>query len=613
MKITSFLHDNFVPHVPTKKAHTPSSPNTKVVSASSVAAYQDEEVGTNSKSLTQRGFNEKEKCTNLENDKASVYSTSSESLNDLSRNQLKRTLKGRHVQFLAISSTIGSALFVNIGLSLAAGGPLNLLLAFILWSFPILAITLSVAEEAIYLPIPSCFVRMAGRCCDTALEVTTAWNFWFLCCSQIPFEVVTVNSMIHFWRDDYSAAIPLVVQVILYFIINVFGVSIYGEVEFWLSLGKILLAVGLIIFTFVVMVGGNPQHDAFGFRYWNDPGVMNALYHTGDLGRFQGFLNCMFRAAFLMSGPEYLTILASEVGGDVRKTLKSAYLQVFVRLCIFFVGGALCVGILVPYNDKTLVETLGASKPGAAGSPYVIAMENLGINVLPHIVNVLIVTLAFSAGNSYVYSSSRTLYGFALDGFAPQIFTATTKTGIPLYCVLVSLCWSFLSFLQLGETASKVLNWIVNLITSCQLINFTILCFTYLFFYKALKAQGIDRRTLPFRGWGQPYTAFFGGISAFIMIFVSTYTVFVDWSVQTFLFLYLFIFIDIAIFIGYKLVRRTKWRKASEVDLVSGLREVEEHEEAYFESLLTKDQIDDEGHEKTSWYKRIMTFFFGSD
>lgn len=540
-----------------------------------------------------------------------VYSTETLLTLDLTVH-LKRRLRGRHVQLLGIGATIGSALFVTIGKALHYG-PLSLFLGFLLWSFPILFITVSIAEIVTYLPIASPFVRMAGRCCDSALEVTAAWNFWFLCCAQIPFEVVTVNLVIHFWRDDYSAAIPLAVQVVLYFVINVLGVAYYGEVEFWLSLGKVLLASGLILFTFVTMVGGNPHHDAFGFRYWRDPGPMNTLYHTGDLGRFQGFLGCVIRACFTFSGPEYVSLVASETINP-RKTLPSAYKQVFIRLTVFFVGGALCCGILVAYNDPMLVSTLGLSKPGAGGSPYVIAMQNLGISALPDIVNILLVTAAFSAGNSYTYCSLRTLYGFALDGHAPRFLAATTKTGIPIFCVLIALAWAFLLFLQLGDGSAVVLDWIVNLITACQLINFCIICLQYVFFYRALKAQGISRDTLPFKGWFQPWLAIIGGSMSFVMIFVATYETFLpgQFLIKSFLFQYLMIFIDIAIFVGYKLIWRTKWKKAEEVDLVTGLKEVEEHEAWFYAQLEQRDKLVD-GKEKRSWWDRVCTAAFGSE
>lgn len=553
-------------------------------------------------------------CSNSEkNDNESTTSGESTPTREES-NHLHRKLRGRHVQLLGIGATIGSALFVSIGLGLAKGGPLSLLLAFIVWSFPILFITVSVAEMVTYLPIASPFVRMAGRCCDSALEVTAAWNFWFLCSAQIPFEVVTVNSIIHFWRDDYSPAIPLAVQIVIYFTIAIFGVGIYGEVEFWLSLGKVILAVGLLFFTFITMVGGNPQHHAYGFTYWKNPGPVNVLYTTGALGRFEGFMACLILATFMFSGPEYVSLVASETINP-RKTLPSAFKQVLIRLTVFFLGGALCVGIIVPYNNQTLRETLGVTKPGAAGSPYVIAMQNLGISVLPDIVNILLITSAFSAGNSYTYCSSRTLYGFALDGYAPRFLTATTKTGVPMYCVLVALFWALISFLQLNQGSAAVLNWIINLITSCQLINYAMMCFTYVFFYRAMKAQGIDRSNLPFVGWCQPWLAILGGLLAFAMVFIGTYPMFLPgkWNYKTFLFSYLLIFVDAAIFLGYKFIARTKWVKPEEADLSTGLREVEEHEELFYEKLRAEGKLDDNGNIKRNIWQRMSTFFIGSE
>lgn len=592
MTFVSFLHDNFVPHIP--KPSTSSD-----ATASGVVQLVP--------SSQPRVHGDKEK------DDSSVYSGITSSTAD-SSNALHRSLRGRHVQLLGIGATIGLALFVAIGKALAKGGPLNLFLAFVVWSIPILCITMSTAEMVTYLPITSPFVRLAGRCCDEALEITTAWNFWFLCCAQIPFEVVTVNSIIHFWRDDYSAAIPLAIQMVLYFFINIFGVAIYGETEFWLSLGKVILATGLIIFTFITMVGGNPEHDAFGFRYWKNPGPMNEWIATGDLGRFEGFLACLIQACFTFAGPEYIASVASETINP-RKTLPSAFKQVFIRLSIFFIGGSLCVGVLIPYNDPQLVSTMGASVPGAGGSPYVIAMNNLKIKVLPHIMNGLLVTAAFSAGNSYTYCSSRTLYGVALDGYAPKFLTATTKTGIPMYCVIISLMWALLSFLQLGELAKVVLDWIINIITSCQLMNFTILCVVYVSFYRALQAQGIDRDTLPFKTWYQPWLGIIGGVSAFVMIFVSSYPVFLPgaWDIKSFLFSYLFIFINIVIFVSWKIIRRTKWRDPKLVDLVTGLKEVEAHEQHFYNQLAETRLIDSNGNVKLKWHEKFFTVIFGSE
>lgn len=95
--------------------------------------------------------------------------------------------------------------------------------------------------------------------------------------------------------------------------LNLFAVKWYGESEFWLSLGKVVLAVGLITFTFIAMLGGNPLGDRYGFRYWYDPGSFAEYYAVGNLGRFMGFLTCLIQASFTVAGPDYVSLCAGEV------------------------------------------------------------------------------------------------------------------------------------------------------------------------------------------------------------------------------------------------------------------------------------------------------------
>lgn len=245
--------------------------------------------------------------------------------------------------------------------------------------------------------------------------------------------------------------------------LNVFAVRWYGESEFWLALSKVLLSIGLILFTFITMVGGNPIKDRFGFRFWNEPGAFAEYYKEGSLGRWLGFLACLIQASFTIAGPDYISMAAGE-SINPRGNLPKAYNGMFYRLTTFFILGALCVGILVPYNDKTMSDAFDNGAPGAAASPYVIAMDRLGIPVLPHIVNAMILLAVFSAGNSYVYCASRTLFGLALDGKAPRIFARCTKAGVPVYCVGAVLLIALISFLQVSNSASVVLDWIVSLV-----------------------------------------------------------------------------------------------------------------------------------------------------
>ncbi|CUM67391.1 uncharacterized protein PRCAT00005085001 [Priceomyces carsonii] len=564
--ILTYLNDNFIPRDPNKFEVQGSL-------VDSVEAQRNSE-----------GFDDVKKSKSGEGKVEVQYEVIETSDSETEKIGTHRVLKNRHIQLIGIGGTIGTALFVSIGSALSTGGPLSLLMGFSFWCIPVLFVTVCCAEMVSYMPISSPFIRMAGQYVDDSLEITAGWNFWFLECALIPFEVTAFNTILHFWTDGYSPAIPLAIQVVLYFFINVIAVQWYGETEFFMAIGKVLLAVGLMFFTFVTMVGGNPKHDVYGFRNWKTPGPMAEYIHTGDLGRFQGLLACIITACFTIAGPEYVSMTAGECVNP-RKNLPRAYKQVAYRLTFFFIGGCFCVGTVCAYNDPLLLAAITEGKPGAGSSPYIIAMTNLNIRVLPHIVNVLLLTSAFSAGNSYTYCSSRALYGMALDRKAPKIFSYCSKTGVPIYCVLISNCWALLSFLQLGENAMTVLNWIVNLVTSSQLINFFIIAITYIHFFRACQTQGVDRTEFPFTGMFQPYLAYICGFLVFVMVWICGYTVFIPggWSVQSFLFNYLMIFIDVTIFVVWKLWKRTKYKRPSEVDLRFAMKEIEDYEQWYNE------------------------------
>src|SRR6478736_5071604 len=118
-----------------------------------------------------------------------------------------------------------------------------------------------------YLPISSPFIRFAGRYVDEAFGFAAGWNFFVFEAAMVPFEITACNVIIHYWSD----AVPA------------------GAV--------------------VAMLGGNPLHDRFGFRYWSEPGAFVELYREGALGRWLGFLQCLILASFTVAGPDYVSMV----------------------------------------------------------------------------------------------------------------------------------------------------------------------------------------------------------------------------------------------------------------------------------------------------------------
>ncbi|KAK8002043.1 hypothetical protein PG991_014265 [Apiospora marii] len=500
---------------------------------------------------------------------------------------LHRKLRAREVQMFAIGGAIGTSLFVQMGSALPKGGPAGLFIAFAIWG-RVWSVNECFAEMVSYLPIPSPFVRFGGEWVDGALGFAMAWNFFFCVAFLVPFEIVAMNIMITFWTDKVPVEAVIVAMIVLYVILHVFSVRYWGVSEFYLSTFKVFLMLGLFVFTFVTMLGGNPLHDRYGFRYWKDPGAFVEHLAPGGTGKFVGVISCAYQASFTMCGPEYISMVAAETENP-RKTMPPAFRSFIWRILLFCVGSALCIGILIPYNDETLLAILAGKLDGSgtgAASPYVIAMGRLSIQGLPHLVNALIMTSIFSSGSGMLFVATRTLHGMALQGHAPAVFGRCTRGGgVPVYALLLALAFGLLAFLQVDNASARVLTYLVDLITCCQLLNYGCTALVYRHFYAALRRQGVGRDRLPYRGRGQPYTSYLAMGGTLFMVLAAGYDMFLDggWNVMWFFLDYGMIGFFVVALVGWKVVFRTKYVSPGTADLsLGGLREeIDDYEGMY--------------------------------
>lgn len=310
--------------------------------------------------------------------------------------------------------------------------------------------------------------------------------------------------------------------------LNIFAIQIYGEAEFVFASVKIITIVGLLIMAFIVDLGGGPNHDRLGFRFWKHPGAMKEYDSTGNTGRFLGLFSVLVNAAFSYGGVELVAVAAGEAENP-RKNIPKAVRRVFWRILFFYVLGSLAIGVLVASNDPHLLSAQKDGAPGAAQSPWVIGIQNAGIPVLPSIINAVILTSASSSANAFLYTGSRYLFALAQNRQAPKFLLSCSKAGVPYWCVFFTAIIAGLTYLSVDTTggASTAFNWFQNLTTIASLFTWCSICVAYMQFYKALKAQGVDRNTLVFRSRFQPYTAWFAFTYFAIIIVFNGFNVFV--------------------------------------------------------------------------------------
>ncbi|PMD44336.1 amino acid permease-like protein [Hyaloscypha variabilis F] len=482
----------------------------------------------------------------------------------------RRGLQQRHIQMIALAGTIGTGLFLGSGKAIARGGPLGALLGYSFVGVLVTGVVLSIAELSALLPLSGAIIRHAEHFVDPALSFAQGWNVVYSGMVSLPAELTAAAVIVQFW-STINSAIWITVFGILLIGSNLLFVRVYGEMEFTFASLKIMLIIGLNIMALIIVCGGGPDHHAYGFQYWRNPGpFVEYLGIKGDLGHFLGFWSSFGNAIYAYSGIENISIAAAETQSP-RRNIPIAARRIFWRVCIFYILSIFMVGLIVPSNDPNLLHSTG----NAAQSPFVIAAKRAGIKVVPSIINFVVLTSAWSAGNSVLLGSSRTLYGkswetgMAREGHAPKIFLRTSRMGIPYVAVTFISMFIAFGYMTLSDGASVVFGWLQDLVSVAALIGWMVICTVYLRFYYGCKVQGIDRYELPWKAPFQPYAAWLSLVSFALLLLTGGYTVFIrgNWDNETFVSSYINIPIFIILYFGYKFIKKTKIIPLAEIPI----------------------------------------------
>jgi len=486
---------------------------------------------------------------------------------------LKRQLKNRHIAMISIGGVIGTGLFLGTAGALQNGGPVGLLLGYGVVGTICYSVMISLGEMIAYLPIPGGHIKLAERFVNPAFSFTMGWNYWYNWVIILPAELSAAAVLIDYWNPGVSNAVWITICLVVVVVINAFGAGAYGEAEFIFASIKVITITGLIILGIVLDLGGGPNHDRIGFRYWKHPGPFAQFQGIGGAkGRFLGWWAVMTQAAFSFIGTEIVAIAAGEAKNP-RRNLPKAIRRVYIRILLFYIGGVTIIGLLVPYTDPGLnLETSNAAK-----SPFVIAINHAGIKALPSIINACLLTSAWSAASSDLYTSSRALYGLAMVGNAPRIFTATTRFGLPYLSIIVCALFGCLAYMSVTTGAGKVFNWFANMTSVAGLMTWFGISFTYIRFYQGMKVQGYDRAKLPFASVLQPYAAYYATFMCLFICLFSGWSVFLkgNWNVANFVTNYLPLVLFPILYIGARIWRRVPVVAPADMDFVSGIAEIE--------------------------------------
>jgi amino acid transporter len=519
---------------------------------------------------------------------------------------LKRSLKGRHMQMIAIGGSIGAGLFVGSGSALHSGGPASLVIDFIIIGIMLLCTVNALGELASLYPVEGSFFNYSVRFLDPGWGFAMGWNYAMNWLVVLPFELTAAGVTISFWTDPQQTGHPSVnvgvwitIFLVLVCAINVFGVRGYGEVEFVLGCVKVAAIIGFIILGVIIDCGGVPTDNRgyIGAHYWHNPGA----FRNG----FKGFCSVFVTASFAFGGTELVGLAAAEAANP-RKTIPKATKQVFWRITLFYVISLFLLGLIVPSNNEILSKASGGK---TTYSPFVLAFRLAGIKALPSIFNAVITLSVISVANSCTFASTRTIQALCAKGMGPTWGAKVDKHGRPYIALIFSLAFGFLAFINEAKNGDTVFDWLLAISGLSNFFTWGSVCLAHIVFRRCWAKAGRTTDDLPF-------AAMFGVTGSWIgfalnclclvaQFYVALFPIGGTPNASVFFQSYLAGPIVLAFFVGYKIYYR-QWHIGVDLDAINvdeGRREID--------IVAFRIEMDEERAMKASWpwWKRSWEFW----
>ncbi|MGB9098419.1 aromatic amino acid transporter AroP [Erwinia sp.] len=386
---------------------------------------------------------------------------------------LKRGLKNRHIQLIALGGAVGTGLFLGIADTIRMAGP-SVLLGYAIGGFIAFLIMRQLGEMVVEEPVAGSFSHFAYKYWGNFAGFASGWNYWILYVLVAMAELTAVGKYIQYWYPDIPTWVSAAVFFVVINAINLTNVKVYGEMEFWFSIIKVAAVVAMIVFGCWLLFGGHAGPDARVSNLWDRGG----FFPNG----ISGLVMAMAVIMFSFGGLELVGITAAEADNP-EQSIPKATNQVLYRILIFYIGSLTVLLSLYPWT-----KVIGGA------SPFVMIFHELGDSLVANALNVVILTAALSVYNSCVYCNSRMLFGLAQQGNGPKALLKVDARGVPVIAIAVSAAATALCVLINYLMPGEAFGLLMALVVSALVINWAMISLAHLKFRRKKDQQGVQTR-----------------------------------------------------------------------------------------------------------------------
>jgi amino acid transporter, AAT family len=361
-----------------------------------------------------------------------------------SESHLARNLRNRHIQLIALGGTIGVGLFLGSAQAIHKAGP-ALILTYVVAGVAIFFIMRALGELLTYRPVAGSFATYADEFCGPFAGFVTGWSYWFMWVLTAMAELTAIGVYVRFWLPAVPQWVPPLVALVALYGVNLFAVRVFGELEFWFALIKIVTILALILAGLGVIL--------FHFGDFGTHASFANLWSNGGFAPFgvTGMLLTLQMVVFAYSGVELIGVTAGEAENPA-VVLPRATNGIIFRILLFYIGALVVIMALVPWNQLS---------PDT--SPFVFVFQKIGIPAAASIINIVVITAASSSCNSGIFSTGRMLYSLACRGQGPRRFAALSRRNVPAAGIHVSTAVMLIGVFLNYMVPEHVFVWVTSI------------------------------------------------------------------------------------------------------------------------------------------------------
>lgn len=397
---------------------------------------------------------------------------------------LERSLSGRQISMLAIGGVIGVGLFYGAEVSVKLAGP-AVILDFVLCGVLVAIVMRSLGEMVVHSPVSGSFSYYASSALGPQIGFISAGMWWFFWIATVMSELAGIGKIAQFWSPGFPVWLPGLIALVLFTGSNLLAVKIFGEIEFWFALLKILAIATFMVFGLLLMFTGV-------FSQGHIETITNLWTHGGFMPH--GVLGIMMAMSLVVQAYSGIETLAVESGEseNPKWALKKAFGSVTARVGVLYVGSMLIMLSAFPWN-YLLHRT---------GSPYVLMFSRIGIPVAATIINAIIITSGLSSCDTGLYGGSRMLYSLARKGTLSPKLATINRNSIPNVAVWVTALAILVGIVITYVAPNQVYVWITSASAFADLFIWGVIIVSEIQFRRQLSAEkGQNRLEYPVPAW----------------------------------------------------------------------------------------------------------------